>query len=331
MERRNFLNTLFSASLGVGFYRFNTPDAVKETVLQRASFSVDDNKVSYFLKELAEPVKIIQITDTHLWMDDERGDPFRDYSQRMAKAYNITKHFRTGEDTNPAKCFEETLEMAYSNKADLIALTGDIFSFPSEAAIEWALEKLEKTGIPYVYVSGNHDWHYEGMKGSSQELRETWIKKRLMKLCQGNDPMMAAYMVKGIKVLTIDNSTYEILPEQLGFLRKHEREDTPFILMMHIPIYAPGRNYGVGDPLWGASKDRGYEVERREKWPEQGHSKVTMDFYNELLSSTRLMGIFAGHIHRQYFDMVRGIPQFVANANATGAYTEINFLNMTGA
>lgn len=36
--------------------------------------------------------------------------------------------------------------------------------------------------------SGNHDWHYEGMKGSSQELR------------------------------------------------------------------APGRSYGVGDPLWGASK-----------------------------------------------------------------------------
>ena len=59
---------------------------------------------------------------------------------------------------------------AKKEEADLIALVGDIFSFPSELAIEWVISKLKEIDIPYVYVSGNHDWHYEGMKGSLDSL-----------------------------------------------------------------------------------------------------------------------------------------------------------------
>jgi hypothetical protein len=70
--------------------------------LQKGSFSIDDNRISYFLDDITTPLKIIQITDIHLWMDDLRGDSFKEYSQRVAKAYNTTKHFRTGVDTNPA-------------------------------------------------------------------------------------------------------------------------------------------------------------------------------------------------------------------------------------
>ncbi len=254
-----------------------------------------------------------------------RGEQFIQYSKRMSKAYNVTKHFRTGEPLNPVKAFEEVLDMAVKRKADLIAMTGDIFSFPSEAAIEWVYEKLKNTGIPCLYISGNHDWHYEGMEGSSQSLREIWTKKRLNILYQGNDPMMASYKLNGITVLAIDNSTYEILPGQLEFLRKHVREGAPFILMMHIPMFAPGRSYGCGDPSWGAKTDTSFGLERRERWPENGPSQVTLDFHREVFSAPSLLGIFAGHIHRQTIDMVSGIPQFTADANATGAYLEIDF------
>ena len=96
-------------------------------------------------------------------------------------------------------------------------MVGDIFSFPSELAIEWVLSKLDETGIPYVYVAGNHDWHYEGMSGNLDLLRNTWINKRLLPLYQGNNPLMAAYDIKGIRFLAIDNSTYEINKDQLEF------------------------------------------------------------------------------------------------------------------
>jgi hypothetical protein len=72
------------------------------------------------------------------------------------------------------------------------------------------MDELQKVGIPYLFTAGNHDWHYEGMPGSSDYLRETWIKKRLTPLYQGENPLYAVRKINGIRILTIDNSTYEI-------------------------------------------------------------------------------------------------------------------------
>ena len=95
MKRRNFLNTIFAAATGMGISS----------------------------KEITEPVKIIQIADTHLWNDDERGEPYQQYSARMARAYNQTRHFRTGELTDPEEAFQEVLKMAVEKEADLFAVT----------------------------------------------------------------------------------------------------------------------------------------------------------------------------------------------------------------
>lgn len=334
MERSLFLKTLLSASAGLGLskYTFGAESGASvKTGKIKSTFSVDDNRITFFLKGFPVPLKIIHITDTHLFMDDSRGVPFSQFSQRMAKAYNTTKHFRTGEETIPERAFNEVLNYAVDKKADLLALTGDIFSFPSEAAIDWVVNQLAATGIPYVHVSGNHDWHYEGMGGSSRQLREKWAKERLGGLYNGGDPLMAEHTVKGIRVVTIDNSIYEILPQQLDFLKEQKRKKGPFILMMHIPLYAPGRplGYGCGHPLWGGNSDTSFELERRERWPMSGHSKVTMDFYDEVFSSPDLLGIFAGHVHQQTIDDINGIPQFCSKANATGAFLEIDFKALT--
>jgi len=329
MDRRRFVNSVFTASAGLSLHKILPPAGSDETgrvTARPLNYLFEDNKITFYLKGAGFPAKIIQITDTHLWMDDSRGEQFREYSSRMAGAYNFTKHFRTGADTNPERSFTKVLDYAVESKADMIALTGDIFSFPSEAAIEWAYSELQKRGIPFAYVAGNHDWHYEGMKGTSGELRSTWTGKRLERMYQGNDPLMASYDLKGIKVIMIDNSVYDLLPEQHDFLIKHEKENIPYVLMMHIPMYVPGKGYGVGDPGWGAAKDKGYEVERRERWPESGHMKSTFGFYNTLISSKNLFGIFTGHTHSRYLDVINGLPQFVTGANATGAFAEISFM-----
>lgn len=51
-----------------------------------------------------------------------------------------------------------------------------------------------------------------------------------------------------------------------------------------------------------------------------------MDFHREVFEATNLMGIFAGHIHRRSIDVINGIPQFVTNTNAYGAYTDVSFV-----
>ena len=209
-------------------------------------------------------------------------------------------------------------------------MVGDIFSFPSELAVEWVNSKLEATGIPYIYVAGNHDWHYEGMSGKLDTLRDTWIDNRLLSLYQGKNPLMAAYDIKGIRFLAIDNSTYEINDEQLAFFSKHAASGLPLVLLVHIPMYAPGKgiSFGCGNPNWNASTDRNYKLEKRPRWPVAGHSKTTFNFYDEVFNSPNLLGIFTGHIHKNSIEIINGKPQIVSDDNASGGYLDIDFLNL---
>jgi DNA repair exonuclease SbcCD nuclease subunit len=190
------------------------------------------------------------------------------------------------------------------------------------------LSKLDETGIPYVYVAGNHDWHYEGMSGNLDLLRNTWINKRLLPLYQGNNPLMAAYDINGIRFLAIDNSTYEINKDQLEFFSSRADSGLPLVLLVHIPMYAPGKkiSYGCGNPNWNASTDRNYNLERRPRWPEEGHSQITFDFYKKVFNTSNLLGIFTGHIHKTSIEITKGKPQIVSDDNASGGYLEIDFL-----
>ena len=58
------------------------------------------------------------------------------------------------------------------------------------------------------------------MNGELVSLRDKWIKKRLLPLYQRKNPLMAAYDIKGIRFLAIDNSTYEINNDQLNFFKE---------------------------------------------------------------------------------------------------------------
>lgn len=212
-------------------------------------------------------------------------------------------------------------------RADLIVLAGDIFSYPSEAGIEWAHARLKESGIPFLYLAGNHDWHYEGMLGPLDTLRATWTEKRLKPLYQGENPLMSYRDINGIRFIAIDDSTYEIHPEQLAFYTRHVKFDGPVVLLAHIPMYVPGRpfTYGCGHPQWGVVEDTGYPLERCPQWPRSGHTKVTMEFHRQVFTTPNLAGILTGHIHTQSLDVYKGIPQFVAPPNLAGGYLDVTF------
>ena len=291
----------------------------------RGTFSTNDNQMAIYTCAQVKPTKILHITDTHLSLDDERGVPYQEYSKRMAGAYKSNSHFQTGGNYSAEESFELTLEVAKKERADFLAFTGDTFSFPSEAAVEWVQQELKETAIPYAYIAGNHDWHYEGMEGSSQELRETWTVKHLTPMYQGNHPLYAAYDFNGMRFVCIDDSTYEILPEQLEFFRAQVKSGLPLLLLMHIPLYMPGRSvgFGCGHPDWGEKTDRNYEIERRQKWRKEGHTEVTMDFYQEVFDAPNLLAILTGHIHQQLLDIKNGVPQIVSRDNACGYYAKL--------
>lgn len=332
MKRRSFFKKTTAAAIGIGLTNSSFANITNKKIKKplKVCATIDEQKVFFYAEVISESLKVVHIADTHLFKDDERGIPYREYSNRMAKAYNQTTHFQTRIKTNPEEAFEQALAFANEVNADVITLIGDIFSFPSEAAIEWVQSMLKDTGIPYIYTAGNHDWHYEGMEGTLESLRDTWIEKRLLPLYQGNHPLMAAYDIKGIRFLAIDNSTYQINEEQLTFFIEQVASGMPLVLLVHIPMYAPGKkiSFGCGNPNWGAATDRGFELERRPKWPESGHTQTTLNFHKEVFNAPTLLGILAGHIHRNSIEIIKGKPQIVTDDNASGGYLDINFLPM---
>ncbi|AFK67960.1 metallophosphoesterase [Pseudomonas putida ND6] len=54
--------------------------------------------------------------------------PYRQYSERMAAAYNSTQHFQSGQATTPMQAFAATLDLAVEQKVDLLVLGGGISS-----------------------------------------------------------------------------------------------------------------------------------------------------------------------------------------------------------
>ncbi|GLR19543.1 metallophosphoesterase family protein [Portibacter lacus] len=326
MIRRSFFQKSTAALLALGLTG-KTLTTKKNKKKAKICLNVEENNLSFYSEAIKEPLRIFHITDTHLFKDDERGVPYQEFSGRMAKAYNSTTHFKTQEKTNPEETFVNTLKLAKEANADLLTLVGDLFSFPSEIAIEWVLERLKETGIPYIYIAGNHDWHYEGMEGSLDELRDTWTRKRLLPLYQGKHPLMATTDVKGVRFVAIDNSTYEVNKEQLAFFREQVDSGMPLVVLVHIPMYAPGKRmlFGCGNPNWGAENDTNYKIERRPKWPASGHSQATFDFHKEVFSAPNVLGVFAGHTHRFSMELVKGTAQIVTDDNASGAYLNVEF------
>ncbi len=327
MKRRNFINSAALAGLGLTLGSSTPASKQNNKKSLRATFSQNDNRFSIYTHANIKPTRIFHITDTHLSLDDERGSKYQEYSRRMAGAYKSNTHFQTQKRVTTQESFEMTLKLAKEQDVDFLALTGDIFSFPSEAAVEWALQQLNETQIPFAYVAGNHDWHYEGMSGSSTQLRETWATKHLKPMYQGKHPLYASYEFNGLRFVCIDNSTYEILPEQLDYFQELAESDTPIVLLMHIPLFMPGRSmgYGCANPNWGEKGDKNFEIERREKWRKGGHTKVTNDFYKAVFKAPNLLGILAGHTHRPAIDVKKGIAQMVSSHNATAYYSDINF------
>ena len=302
--------------------------------LQRAKpgleviYSSTGPNINIYSSAVSDTVRLMVFADTHLWMSDEREEPYREYSARMAGAYHSVKHFQTGAPTTPEESFLATIRLAQQRGVDAIAMLGDIVSYPSERGVEWIGEVLDTVAIPCYYTSGNHDWHYEGMEGSSESLREKWRGERLMSLFGDNDPDAYTVEVKGVRLLLVDDSNYKITPEQRDAVAAEVKSGKPFILMHHIPFYAPSRSvsFGIGHPDWSAATDKNYKIERREQWPAEGHTEVDYEFYDLATTAPNLLASIAGHVHSYGVDIINGRPHYTVGANAQGAYYIVNIM-----
>jgi predicted MPP superfamily phosphohydrolase len=328
MKRREFFQgaLLVTGAPGVLVGR-QTAAAGKGSRL-RTIHSSEEMKTTIHVEGLSAPVKMMHITDTHISRDDASDQPFEQYSTRMRNAYASVKHYSTGQASTPAECFKELLKIGSEQKADLLALTGDIVNYPSAAAVEFVRGSLAGAGIPHLYTAGNHDWHYEGLKGSSESLRKEWREKRLKPLYGQHGASCSVQAVKGINFVAIDDATYQVDEEQLAFYRQQAAKNLPLVLLMHIPVYVPGMKMSCGHPDWGAAADRGFETERRERWSEKGNLPSTVAFVKAVKETPCLAAVFTGHWHSNSVAFDQNMVQYVTLLGAVGRYRMVEFLPM---
>lgn len=278
---------------------------------------------------ITAPLRVMQIADSHISVIDSSESNFYEFSARMDKAYINPSHYLREEQGTRTGHFLEIIQQAKEAKVDMIVLTGDILNNPSRSSIDFVFNALEDSGIEYLYTSGNHDWHYEGMEGTPDELRAKWINEALMPLYNGQNPLYYAVEKAGVNFVAIDNSTYQINQEQLDFFKSELQKNKPTVLLCHIPIYTgkPGEKVNTcGDPQWGFDTDRGFDTERRHRWPKSGNLPSTTEFVEQVNIAPNLMAVFCGHTHRAQVDTLQtNLLQYRASASYSGAHRLVTF------
>jgi len=280
------------------------------------------------------PVRILHLTDNHISVED--FDP--PLTSRMFNAFSHTSDHATQQPTSPKAEFTALLRKAKRDGVDLIALGGDLVNYPSPKTVAWVLEQLqtEAAGIPFIYTAGNHDWHEEGVAADKQydSARMPQLNSNLKPLfdhsiasATGGPAAGRLYgktSVRGVDVMFVDNSNYQVNEEQSSFLQAELQRDssTPAVLLMHMPLKLAGTpplapKYLCGHPEWGAASDDSYEVESRPRWPQEGNSPSTMAFLDLVQQhsapSGRLAAMLTGHVHKDFSAALRCVDLKRAN------------------
>lgn len=272
-------------------------------------------------------VRLLHVTDTHACIRDDVPP----YSTRMCNAYAHSHDWETGRPQQPRQSFEQTLDWGCdpAHEVDVLLLGGDLVNFPSPSGVEWATKLLKDKclGMKMVYTNGNHDWMIEGKakegpqydwqrEGNSESVlgqfhdlmdahRESHGERH--KYLFGSTKIHKAGGV--VRVVWVDNSNYQILPEQLDFFKKvmdDDEDNIPVVLMAHIPFYlgagdTRGPSDTCGHPDWGTAADGVAYWEERPKWPTR-NLPSTMEFIKLLEEKAapngHLVAVLSGHTHQ---------------------------------
>lgn len=257
-----------------------------------------DLKSTVMIPGYKDSLKILQITDIHISVADENEEDMMKYGERMHKAYSIPrKHFALDTSETTFQYFDDILQKAKKQNIDLLLLTGDIVNFPSAASVKYVYDKLSATGIPWLYISGNHDWHYEGLPGNIDSLRATWTKKSLLSLYSGSNPLFYNKIIHGINFVGIDNSTGEVNEAQIRFLKDQLTKPEPIMILSHIP----------------------YSLNKKTNQPGMAALANTISSNSE-----KITAIFTGHEHRFSFYFKGNLCQYTTMAGFQGASFMVN-------
>lgn len=174
---------------------------------------------------IVKPIKFLQITDTHIALDD----PER-ISGRAAGCFEGEYEGRTVE------LFKSALKYAKDNGLTIVH-TGDLIDFFSKNNFE-AIKKLFPKDIDYIYAAGNHDFcHWVGEAKEDYEYK--WNNIKVIAPYIKSNLYFDSRIIGGVNIVTMDDSYYMISDGQIEMLKAEVAKGYPVLLCMHVPFFGP--------------------------------------------------------------------------------------------
>ena len=275
-----------------------------------------DQTARIAVEGLERPVRVLHLTDIHLRYFDDRDAGQKDNVRE--EIFPISGEYQAG--------FYELMDRVPEMDLDLVAITGDAINWPSQANIEHLGGLIRKTGVPTMFVPGNHDWRYPQL-APTEELRSKWMPA--LDPLTGGQPECQVMEAGGIRFVGIDDSMYQITRKQLEFTRQQLATGQPVVMLLHIPISLPTlrpdaiKRWKVpimlADPGWSDAdrKIQGLEPDTPE----------TLEFVRLLTTAPNLVAILSGHLHIFHADSVnRTAVQYVTTNSSIGHHRLVEFV-----
>ena len=252
-----------------------------------------------------EPLDLAFIADTHISRVDERDKELTDKAMLRYGA------FLSPDGLHADEMFAEEMNYIKEISPDLLILGGDIVDSAMYASLEYVKEKVDATGVDYIYGMGNHDFEY-GDEYYTDRAYEEYLPRLEVISDTKNGYQVREY--DGFTVMVTDDDNNQVTEGALDKLKELCGEGKPVILCTHVPI-EPDAEY-AGELMdksieaWGAYDD--------------GRSRVLIGYNscipNEVTSQfiyivkakdSPVELVISGHIH------------FYNKSNLTGELTQI--------
>ena len=260
------------------------------------------------IKGLTRNYTFFHITDLHMceFSPDEAvemPETRRSYAQER-------RNFFTHAWDGAAALWNDYMTRAKAEGTDLLLLTGDIIDFPSEANMGTLKEGIKNSGIPTLYVVGNHDWSFADDYHTSNATALHYPK--FADLC-GGDPHVSWMEYDDLIVCAVDDSLDRVSKETVDKFLALCEKGKPIILIMHVPLYVESMETDCL-ATWRHLLMVGGKAFN-------GNDPHVMRFYEAVALDphTPVKAVITGHLHFHHEDILpNGVPQIVTDKGYTG-------------
>jgi 3',5'-cyclic AMP phosphodiesterase CpdA len=251
-------------------------------------------------------------TDVHLCACDERNAETAPYMKQRIERWGC----------DPDAVALATPARIRAIQPDFVAITGDLVDEPTEAALESGAALIRSLGVRTFVTLGNHEF---GDKARTLD-RDPWRRKLAGWADHALDFHTADFA--GVTLIFVDNSDYQVTPDQLRRTQAALDTGRPCLLFCHIPWYLPTLVPATiakwREPILACTQ--GMPEPRRLAWGMGPRNEPSTEaFLNLLLTRDTLRAAFAGHLHLAHTDTFAPTrPQYVTPSGFANQFRTVH-------